>query len=559
MTEDLERFAPEASGDTPAASALCVACWGSIPSLSAEACPSCGASAPAEGWPEMPYAFRERYLLRERVERGATAALFQADAREGGQSSRVLVKVARTDGGPEAAASARKLLLREARTAGQLADEHACFVGVRGTDAADPAHIVYEHVDWPTLAERLLEPSTPDDVARIGIALLRAFEILQSERVVHGNPSPENIFVQSRDDGQYDVRILGAGAAPPGAVETTDTSDTSSARFYRSPEQRRGQAPTASSDLYAIGALLWHFASGDPPPTPLERDEVPPAMPEDLHAILSDMLRPEPADRGHAFSEARAALERFLAERPERSAGVAGRVESLSATLRELRERLEPYDILTTRAGAIGETLREIGEDPESPDVEERVLAVQSALDRLGGDVDALFAQHHGSPHGEPHDHASHEEPRPAPSVPPISWRPPGHEGSGAGKTARMIAIGVIGLVLGFVLARMLDRDAPPAKTAASATATAPARPFPTPTPTLTATSTAPAPTPTASATGPASAAAPAAAPRPATSAPSPAATTVRAPKPTRAPRPARTDEDEPAPSPPPAEPGPYE
>src|SRR5262249_2891856 len=93
---------------------------------------------------------------------------------------------------------------------------------------------------------------------------------------------------------------------------------------YMPPEQARGARLDERADVYAVGAILYHLLSGQPPylgnttrevlakllstaPAPL-----PPGVPRDLEDVVHKAMAPEPSERYPSARELKADLERFL-------------------------------------------------------------------------------------------------------------------------------------------------------------------------------------------------------------------------------------------------------
>lgn len=100
------------------------------------------------------------------------------------------------------------------------------------------------------------------------VDLLEALSALHAERIVHGNLKLENVLVYQTADGLPRTLLLDPfgdrlrarppanGHAEPWAVSSPKTI---------SPECLRGQAPTAASDVYSFGAILFEILTGRPP------------------------------------------------------------------------------------------------------------------------------------------------------------------------------------------------------------------------------------------------------------------------------------------------------
>src|SRR5262249_35855937 len=150
-----------------------------------------------------------------------------------------------------------------------------------------------------TLAE-LPKPVSVDDLAGLALRLARAVARLHRHEVVHRDLSPANIVVSSGGDPTLVDFALAASFAQirPQFIHHSDSPGTLA---YRAPEQtgRPGRAVDQRADLYALGAVLYELATGEPPfgtgdPLRLIHDhlarlpvppaEVNPAVPE----LLSD-------------------------------------------------------------------------------------------------------------------------------------------------------------------------------------------------------------------------------------------------------------------------------
>jgi len=114
--------------------------------------------------------------------------------------------------------------------------------------------IAAEYVEGVDLA-RLREPGTLTDSASLQIAIdvCAAMDHVHTRgKIVHGDLSPANILVGT--DGLARVTDFGV------AVGFGDTGQPVRGTYaYMSPEQARGAALDARSDVFAVGVLIWEL------------------------------------------------------------------------------------------------------------------------------------------------------------------------------------------------------------------------------------------------------------------------------------------------------------
>jgi eukaryotic-like serine/threonine-protein kinase len=141
---------------------------------------------------------------------------------------------------------AAKQLLREARNAAAPNHPNICTVHEIG-DAAGRAFIALEYVDGQRLSDRLQQSALPvDEAVRHGIEAADALAYAHGHGVIHRDLKAANAIV--------------------------------------GPEQVRGGATDARTDIWALGVLLYQMASGAKP-------FVAATVPE----LFSSILRDEPA------------------------------------------------------------------------------------------------------------------------------------------------------------------------------------------------------------------------------------------------------------------------
>ena len=241
----------------------------------------------------------------------------------------VAVKVmpVRLAGDPQALAR----FTREAKAVAALSHPNILAIHDFRTDDGI-AYTVSELLSGETLREALRRsPVAWRKAAEIGAALADGLAAAHSKGIVHRDLKPENIFLVC--DGQ--VKILDFGVASivqspePGAEAATLTQDGAllGTTGYMSPEQVRGDAVDARSDVFSLGCVLYEMLSGkrafagetsaqtlaatlEAQPVDLDK-----TIPEDLHRAVAHCLEKNPRLRFQSAQDVAFALRSALAAR----------------------------------------------------------------------------------------------------------------------------------------------------------------------------------------------------------------------------------------------------
>jgi serine/threonine-protein kinase len=204
---------------------------------------------------------------------------------------------------------------REAKSASRLDHENCVRVLDFGVDTVG-LYLVMELLDGRELKRELAAGALPATrVAEIGRQVARALAHAHEAGLVHRDLKPDNVFLARRGDGEV-AKILDFGLAR--AVEAgatlTDAGIVFGTPEYMSPEQISGGRVDTPSDVYALGVLLYHMATGmlpfhaadfagmlaahlDAAPVPPERRRPDLPIPPALSAVILRCLAKDPAAR----------------------------------------------------------------------------------------------------------------------------------------------------------------------------------------------------------------------------------------------------------------------
>ncbi|WDZ86086.1 Stk1 family PASTA domain-containing Ser/Thr kinase [Micromonospora cathayae] len=246
----------------------------------------------------------------------------------------VAIKMLRADLARDATFQMR--FRREAQNAASL--NHPAIVAVYDTgEETGPTgetlpFIVMEFVNGRTLKEVLGAEGRlqPRRALEITADMCAALEFSHRHGIIHRDIKPGNVMLTLT--GQVKVMDFGiARALASGATTMTQTSAVIGTAQYLSPEQARGEAVDARSDVYAAGCVLFELLCGHPPfvgdspvsvayqhvreapPTP---SDINPDVTPPIDAIVLKALSKNPLNRYQSAGEMRADLLRAAAGRP---------------------------------------------------------------------------------------------------------------------------------------------------------------------------------------------------------------------------------------------------
>ena len=297
----------------------CPACGTLVDTSEAEplalvACPKCGEKIRAQK------SF-DHFLLVETLGGGGMGSVYKA--RDTRLDRFVALKLLRKELSADPAEAAR--LEQEARLTAAINHPHVVQVYSAG-HAHDQIYLVMELVDHGSLDDLMAQhPCVPEArVLRAGIQVAKGLQAAHEKGLIHRDVKPANILFANPETakiGDFGLAVT-AGQDAEAAREIWGTP------YYVAPERLNNEPEDFRSDIYSLGATLFHALAGRPPiegeTTSASELSTLKNNPPDLRAIAPDispatanmiaqMIAPDPAQRFRSYAQLIAALEHAAA------------------------------------------------------------------------------------------------------------------------------------------------------------------------------------------------------------------------------------------------------
>ena len=258
-------------------------------------------SGPPEQWLK---SLPDRYQVQGPIGQGGMGQVYLAtDVGDTGQGTRqVAIKLVL--GELAGSQQAYERFVQEMHIAEKLEHENIVQVLTHGKTSQGVPFLVMQYVEGGSLLDKIRSTSGQglpvDEVIDIGMQVCTALMVAHDSEVIHRDIKPANILVRQE---RYPRPRLIVKLADFGLARSLETSNHSMSAMvgtfgYRSPEQRSSGSVDVRSDLYSLGATLFHACSGEAPEGPSEWDEVP----EVLRLVLRKSLARRASER---YSNAR--------------------------------------------------------------------------------------------------------------------------------------------------------------------------------------------------------------------------------------------------------------
>ncbi len=216
--------------------------------FSEAACPNCGSpfSVPAR---------LGHYLLLSLIGAGGMGSVYEAYDET--LDRIVAIKIMKKSLGdqPEFLESFR----REAQAAAKLNHPNIAQVYSIGVEKEQP-YIVMELVPGNHLDKMIENPAMLNQTMamKIGMDIADGLQLAAESNLIHGDIKPENILL----DDRYAAKLVDFGLASAPNVEQTEIWGTS---YYIAPEKVKREKADFRSDMYSLGATLYHAITKMPP------------------------------------------------------------------------------------------------------------------------------------------------------------------------------------------------------------------------------------------------------------------------------------------------------
>ena len=250
-----------------------------------------------------------KYETLAELGRGATAVVYLADDTFNNRKIAIKVQVKDESAGPEEARRFEKLFLNEAALVGKLS--HPNIVGVfDAVVEGESRYIIMEYVSGGSLKKFCSETNLLPvrQAVLIIFKACRAMDYAFQNGVIHRDIKSANILLSDRDD----IKISDFGTAQISHSTHTQIDGFVGSPAYMAPEQINEESPSAQTDIYSLGVVMYELLAGRLPyqasssvaminkilneaPTPL--GTIRPDLPEKLIQIVETAMHKDTAKR----------------------------------------------------------------------------------------------------------------------------------------------------------------------------------------------------------------------------------------------------------------------
>jgi serine/threonine protein kinase len=274
-----------------------------------------------------------RYEIVGPLGQGGMGAIYRATRPLLGDE--VAVKVMRA--AFDAPSDGRQRFLRESRACAQLRHPNIVTILDFNVDPGGQPYMVMELLSGPSLREELelTAPMTPDAVAAIFTPVASALQLAHDRGITHRDLKPANIVAHRFETGERVYKVIDFGLVSIKHAseerQLTDPNMFMGTVAYAAPEQLRGEQVDPSSDIYALGVIVYEMLTGRRPfdasdqftlmnetltALPMEPGKRTPGISPEIDAVVMRALSKERAERWGSVSEFAKAFQAAVGAAP---------------------------------------------------------------------------------------------------------------------------------------------------------------------------------------------------------------------------------------------------
>ena len=273
-------------------------------------CPGCGEQLRVER-------VFENFAVVEPLGTGGMGSVYKA--RDTRLNRFVALKLLRREFAGDASFTAK--LKDEARITASIKHPHVVEVFSVGEDHGQ-FYVVMELVDGGSLDDRMEDEKRISELQtlEVGLQVAKGLQAALRAGLIHRDIKPGNILFADRNM----AKIVDFGLALFAAQHAGTEGEIWGTPYYVAPERLTSEPEDFRSDLYSLGATLFHAVSGRPTfenetqsaaelkklkSNPVRLKEVMPELADETAAVIDQMLRPDPAERQNSYKELITQLE----------------------------------------------------------------------------------------------------------------------------------------------------------------------------------------------------------------------------------------------------------